>query len=187
MKIMETPQKHHHTNTGGVAVVKTYRMKSNLLSIAAFLILFFCFAVATPETSQAGGAVVAKADTQTIVINGHWLKQGTNWDFVFTTELKVDGQGHLSGGINWTVVKADASGYEYYKSKMNTTATEYVTGAYDPVTNTIKMHGTSKYDPNDIIGLDTYELKLLPTNKVTGKTEAQSSWLGVITGSYFRK
>ncbi len=162
-------------------------MKHNTLFAACILMLFFCFAVATPKLARAGGIAVAQTDTQIVVIKGHWTKQNTTWNFSFTTELIIDKQNHVSGGLKWTVLRADASFYDYYKTRLNTAATEYVTGTYDPVTNTIKMHGISKNDPNEIIGLDTYELKLLPANKVTGITEAQSSWLGVITGTYFRK
>ena len=74
----------------------------------------------------------------------------------------------------------DDASREYYSDKLGLTAKEYVKGTFDPAKNEYYLTGYKKDDPNLIIGIDTYRLKVDEYENIGGTTKANGSWKGRI-------
>jgi len=120
---------------------------------------------------------------KTIMADGHWTKKNTTWDFQYNASITIDSGNKVSGFIVWRIVKTDNSAIAYYRGKLNMVAVENISGSYDPAQYHLQFEGTSKNDPNGIIGLDVYDL-YLKNNNISGKTKAGGTWEGIFTGSY---
>lgn len=106
---------------------------------------------------------------------GEWSKSNTT--YVFNALIKLDYNGNkVAGEIIWTIVTADSTNeasIKYYKSKLNKYGLEVVSGNYNPSTRDLNFLGLSKIDPDTVMGVDIYSLKLTADKKVlTGKTDA---------------
>ena len=120
---------------------------------------------------------------KTIMADGHWTKKNTTWDFQYNASITIDSGNNVSGFIVWRIVKTDNSAVAYYRGKLNMVAIENISGSYDVAQNHLQFEGTSKNDPNVIIGLDVYDL-YIKNGQITGKTKAGGEWEGIMTGSY---
>ncbi len=122
---------------------------------------------------------------QTHQFTGFWTKINTTYVFEFDLILETDGAGKVSGHFQWTVIKYDEhnnQSKEYYGDKIGTTGREYVRGTYNKSTGELNLKGYRKDDPDMIIGIDTYYLKVDKNGDLSGDTNANGSWLGRIKG-----
>ena len=123
--------------------------------------------------------------SQTHQFTGFWNKINTTYVFEFDLVLDTDDQGNVSGHFHWTVVKYDennAWSKTYYSEKIGATGREYVRGTYNKSTGELTLKGYRKDDPDQIIGIDTYHLKIDQNGDLSGETSANGSWLGRIKG-----
>jgi outer membrane protein OmpA-like peptidoglycan-associated protein len=115
---------------------------------------------------------------------GSWKGNWTNDEgylYNFVLNLNIKNNDELKGEIKWELVTSPNISE---KNKLHLTATEFVTGNYDDQTNIIYLKGTDKNDPNNIIGLDVYNLVLKDNNNsISGKTENHGNWKGTLNGT----
>ena len=117
--------------------------------------------------------------------NGTWTKINTTYEFDFILTLRIDKANQVEGHFDWKVVKYDEhnnSSKQYYENKIGMTAKEFVRGRYDTTNNELNLKGYKKEDPNNIIGLDIYTLKIDENGNIGGTTNALGTWLGRIHG-----
>ena len=121
--------------------------------------------------------------SQTKLYNGTWTKITTTYAFDFDLILNVNEPNHVEGYFIWKVVHYDEyniSSKEYYENKLGMTATEYIRGTYNASEGEYLLKGYKKEDPNSIIGIDTYKLKVDENGNIGGKSKANGTWLGRI-------
>lgn len=132
----------------------------------SFLLLFASFFIAIAAFSQAK----------------YYKCEGTEGGttYLFKGWMKLDIHGQMADGrIAWTVITADAKDAAYYSSRMNKSGIEIIEGEYDPKTKDLKFAGQSKIDPDSVIGLDEYTLKISSDNKaIFGKTDSNGTKAG---------
>jgi len=107
-----------------------------------------------------------------------WTEAGTT--FLFKGWMKLDIHGQIvDGRIAWTIITSDAKNatdMAYYRTRMNKSGIEIVKGEYDAQTKDLKFAGQSKIDPDSVIGLDQYTLKITSDNKaIYGKTDSNGT------------
>ena len=120
---------------------------------------------------------------QTKQFNGTWTKITTTYEFDFDLILKVKESNQVEGYFIWKVVHYDEyniSSKQYYENKIGMTAKEYVIGTYNHSEAEYILKGYKKEDPNAIIGMDTYKLKIGENGNIGGTTNANGTWLGRI-------
>lgn len=138
-----------------------------------YLILFLALSVSSPLLSQ----------TQTYY--GTWTKVNTTYIFDFELTLRTGNSESVSGSFLWTVVMYDEENFMSkvnYQNKINFKAIEYVKGVYNSDTGVCHLKGYKKDDPDNIIALDTYQLKINQNGELGGTTNSNGSWLGRIQG-----
>jgi hypothetical protein len=129
--------------------------------------------------------ISAPAFSQTEYFIGTWTKEGTTYEFDFVLTIKHLDANNVQGQFNWTFAAPDDhSGFsiDYYSEKIGLTAVEYVRGNYDPANKEYQLHGYRKDDPNTIIALDEYRVKVVGEKTLRGTSRAHGSWLGIIDG-----
>ncbi len=135
--------------------------------ISLFLVFLFIYTVSFAQTKY---------------YKGEWSKTGTSYVFKAFVKLEFKGS-KIEGEILWTIALAnqlDSSMAAYYKNKMNRLGVEVISGDYNAVTRDVSFAGVSKIDPDNIIGLDIYALKLSSDGiKLFGKTESGGTGKGV--------
>ena len=137
-------------------------------------ILFIAFLV----TGCLVGAVC-----QTHLYHGTWTRLGTSYLFEFDLHLEQGKGNTVDGYFNWKFVQYDENdtfSVSYYEDKIGMTAKEYVRGTWDDATKTYHLKGYQKDDPNSIIALDEYLLKVDGNGDIEGETKSHDSWLGRI-------
>ena len=113
---------------------------------------------------------------------GTW--KGT-WDspngsvYAATAELTVTPDGTVDGSISWTLKdtrRADLL------PKVEQSGTEYVHGTYDARCRVLALAGYKLDDPQQILGMDRYEL-ILAANAggLGGVTENGGAWTGMLS------
>jgi hypothetical protein len=123
---------------------------------------------------------------QTAYYKGEW--RTVNKDELFTGifRVKIKDQSVVTGKLIWVYHATDSSSAELmqlYKGKKGKVAMEIVEGVYNPVTGDIYWEGTSKKDPQQIIGTDKYTLKLSGDRQVMyGKTDSNGADNGLFYG-----
>lgn len=123
--------------------------------------------------------------SQTQQFNGSWTKINTTYQFDFDLILKINSSNQVEGYFIWKVIKYDEKNIlskNHYEKKINHTAKEYVRGTYYPSKKEYVLKGYKKDDPHNIIGIDTYNLKIDKNGDFGGTTNANGSWLGRING-----
>ena len=123
--------------------------------------------------------------SQSTQFNGFWTKVNTTYIFEFELILNDAGPTQVEGYFNWRLVKydeKDRSSQEYYGKKIGLRAREYVKGTFDAKSNVYKLKGYKKDDPDNIIGIDTYNIRIVENGQLKGTTNANGSWLGRING-----
>lgn len=110
---------------------------------------------------------------------GEWSNQN-GFYFKFSLDLREDNLGDIEGEFTWKLIKSPRA---YEQSKLGLTAIEYIVGTYDHSSRELEIKGINKKDPNSIIGLDVYHLKLSLNNDVLdGKTANHGTWKGLFYG-----
>lgn len=110
---------------------------------------------------------------------GEWSNH-TGFYYTFILELREDKTGDISGEFIWKLIKSPRSDEQ---KKLGLTATEYVRGTYNSHSRKLNIKGVRKEDPNEIIGMDVYDLTLSKNGAVLeGKTENHGTWKGVFYG-----
>jgi hypothetical protein len=123
------------------------------------------------------------ADCQTHLFHGTWTRLGTVYVFEFDLQLEHGASNTVEGHFNWKFVQYDeddAFSVSYYQDKIGLTAKEYVRGTWNPADRTYHLKGYKKDDPNAIISLDEYLLKVDGNGDLGGDTRSHDSWLGRI-------
>jgi hypothetical protein len=116
---------------------------------------------------------------------GTWTKLNTTYLFEFDLVLNHLENNNVEGYFIWKVIKYDKGSFmsiNHYGERLGTTGKEFVKGTYNPATREYLLKGYKKEDPNSIIGLDTYHLKVDQNNDIGGTTNANGSNLGRING-----
>ena len=129
---------------------------------------------------------VTSVCSQTQQFNGTWTKVNTSYQFDFDLILEVKESNRVEGYFIWKLVRFDennTSSKQYYQKKLGMTGKEYVKGTYNRSSGEYILKGYKKQDPNAIIGMDTYHLKLGENGDIGGTTNANGSWLGRIKGT----
>jgi len=128
--------------------------------------------------------------SQTLQFNGTWTKVSTTYKFDFDLILKVSSSNQVEGYFLWKVIEYDKNNIlskQHYEKKINLTAKEYVKGIYYPSKGEYVLKGYKKDDPDNIIGIDIYELKIDRNGELGGITNSNGSWLGRINGKQIEK
>lgn len=130
---------------------------------------------------------LSNAFAQVTYYKGEWTK--INSEENFSAFLKLDVKDSVvKGEIIWTykaIDSADDASVKYYKGQKGKMGIEYVKGIYSSKTYDIQFEGISKTDPDLIIGLDKYLLKLsLDKATIYGRTLSQGENNGLV---YFYK
>lgn len=128
-------------------------------------------------------SVCTTAHAQIQLFHGTWTRLGTGYVFDFDLKLEHGAGNKVQGFFDWKFVQYDEKdpfSVSYYKDKIGLTAKEYVKGTYDPATKTYHVTGYAKDDPDAIISLDEYLLKVDGNGDLGGETRSQNTWLGRI-------
>lgn len=123
--------------------------------------------------------------SQTQQFDGTWTKVYTTYMFDFELTLKSGDSDSVSGFFIWKVVMYDEQNFMskvHYQNKIDFTAIEYVKGIYNSTSGECHLKGYKKDDPDNIIALDTYKLKIDQNGEIGGTTNSNGSWLGRIQG-----
>lgn len=123
------------------------------------------------------------ANAQTHLFHGSWTRLGTRYLFDFDLHLEHGAGNSVEGFFIWKFVQYDeddAFSVSYYREKIGATAKEYLRGTWDATTQTYHLKGYAKDDPDAIIALDEYLLKMDGNGDLGGETKSHGSWLGRI-------
>lgn len=123
------------------------------------------------------------ATAQIQLFHGTWTRLGTGYIFDFDLKLEHGTGNKVQGYFDWKFVQYDENdpfSVSYYKDKVGLTAREYVKGTYEPASKTYHVTGYAKDDPDTIISLDEYLLKLDSNGDIGGETSSKNTWLGRI-------
>jgi len=122
---------------------------------------------------------------QTRKFSGVWSKVHTTYNFQFDLTLNIKEGNTVEGYFIWKVIQYDKNNklsQIHYQNKIGTTAIEYVKGTYAPSAGKFNLRGYKKDDPNNIIGIDIYEITEDKKGNISGTTNANGTWLGRING-----
>lgn len=130
---------------------------------------------------------LSNAFAQVTYYKGEWTKINSEENFSAFLRLDIK-DSVVRGEIIWTykaIDSADDVAVKYYKGQKGKMGIEYVKGIYSSKTYDIQFEGISKTDPDLIIGLDKYLLKLsLDNSTIYGRTLSQGENTGLV---YFYK
>ncbi len=113
---------------------------------------------------------------------GEWVQGNSTYLFKSFMQLNFDGS-KVKGMIIWTIITPDSNNsfsLSYYAhNRLNRSGIEIVEGSYDPRTRDLSFLGLSKIDPDSVMGVDIYSLKLSADgNVIHGKTDANGKGNG---------
>ena len=115
------------------------------------LILFCC------------GSLAISSLAQTSYYKGEWTTLNSTDLFTGIFKIDIGKDNTVSGTLVWTYISVDSSKSEMvdlYKGKKGKKGIEYVSGTYNPLTRDMSFEGNKKDDPDNVIGVDKYSLKL---------------------------
>jgi hypothetical protein len=105
--------------------------------------------------------------------HGRWT--GDNYAYSAEVDLVAVSGTVFNGTIHWTMaVTPNAED----KPKVGVTAVEYVSGEVDPTSGELHLKGYQKEDPQSIIDLDEYKLKVDGGDVIRGTTSDHNTWAG---------
>ena len=123
------------------------------------------------------------AFAQVTYYKGEWTKVNSEENFSAFLKLEIK-DSVAKGEIIWTfkaIDSADDASIKYYKGQKGKMGIEYVKGIFSAKTYDIQFEGTSKTDPDLIIGMDKYLLKLsLDRSVIYGRTLANGENNGLV-------
>src|SRR5438270_5743142 len=118
-----------------------------------------------------------------VYYKGEWTKIGTEANFNGLLKLEIK-DSIVKGEIIWIFKAIDSADIElvkYYKGQKGKMGIEFVKGYYTFQTNDIRFEGDSKTDPEEILGLDKYLLKLsADKNVIYGRTFSNGENNGLV-------
>ncbi len=121
---------------------------------------------------------------------GTWIKLNTTYLFDFELTINHLDNNEVEGYFIWEVIQYDEGSTmskNHYENRLGTIGKEFVRGTYDATTKNYILKGFKKEDPNQIIGLDTYHIKVDESDNIGGDTKANGSWKGRINGKKVKK
>lgn len=134
--------------------------------------------VPTPSTVVPSPATASKSMAG--VWEGEW---GNPKGYLYTFQMKLDAgpSNTLSGSIAWTLKKAPPNSEE--ANLIGSRATEFVEGTYHPESRTARFEGQREDDPDDIIDIDVYRVRLSEDgNTFSGESFTGGTWEGKLIG-----
>jgi hypothetical protein len=145
------------------------------LALALLLALFSIAHSIVPAVAQAEKPLPGADVSGTW--NGQWSSP-SGFLFTATLTLKVEPDGRASGNFAWVLRRSPRPEEQ---AKLGKGGVEYVSGHADTAARTVTLAGTSKDDPDHVLGLDRYRLVLSDDGHVLGGiSENHGSWLGQI-------
>jgi len=109
-----------------------------------------------------------------------WVDLDRGWEFECEMKLTVDSAGKAEGEIRWTMTRSPRP---EDKSRIGLSGTEYVRGTFE-APNSLSFDGYAKDDPETVIGLDRYRLRVAHGGRwLYGPTWSHGEW----TGRFFAK
>ena len=106
---------------------------------------------------------------KTMYFKGDWTRLNKTDLFTGIIKITIGAKNKVKGEILWIYLATDESDnfmVEHYKGKKGMQAIEFVEGTYSSSTHDMYFEGKNKTDPNDIISIDKYSLKLSTDKKV---------------------
>ena len=126
---------------------------------------------------------LSNAFAQVSYYKGEWTKVNSEENFSAFLKLEIK-DSVVKGEIIWTfkaIDSADDAAVKYYHGQKGKMGIEYVKGIFSVKTYDIQFEGTSKTDPDLIIGMDKYLLKLsLDRSVIYGRTLANGENNGLV-------
>ena len=123
-------------------------------------------------------------NAQVNYFKGEWTKVNTQDNFTGLLKIEIKDT-VVTGEILWTFVaidSSDAAQVKYYRGLKGHTGIEHVKGVYYPLSHDIHFEGIAKTDPDLIIGMDKYLLKLsLEADMIYGRTLSNGENTGLVS------
>ena len=126
--------------------------------------------------------LTAQGPTQAPSLAGSW--QGI-WDspngsvYTAIVQLNVTADGTVDGSISWTL--KDTRRHDL-ATKVGQSGVEFVHGTYDPRCRVLALAGYKLDDPQQILGMDRYELILAENGAGLGGVTANGgAWTGMFS------
>ena len=91
--------------------------------------------------------------------------------------LFLEEETRLEGQIEWTFKISPVPREQVNIGKRGI---EYVRGSYDSRSQSVVLQGYNKHDPDGVIGIDEYKLKL-SGNLLSGQSRNRGTWTGKFT------
>jgi hypothetical protein len=115
---------------------------------------------------------------------GEWTRKNKQELFTGIFKIGIKKDGKATGQFVWTVLAVDSTNSSFldmYSGKAGMCGIEYVEGTFNAKTNDFYLEGKLKDDPNLIIGLDKYHLKLAANKQIIyGTTETEGTNEGLV-------
>jgi hypothetical protein len=113
---------------------------------------------------------------------GTWISYasdsvGFQYEALITLSTRADKS--VDGTINWTLRRSPRPADQ---PKIGQSATEFVSGFFEPASGVLRIAGYKKEDPSSMIALDRYHLVIADSGTVLGGiTESHGTWQGLIS------
>jgi hypothetical protein len=109
---------------------------------------------------------------------GEWSRAGTSYNYSAFLKLTIRGN-VAEGEIIWKLVSADSLNQESFKinqKKVSLSGIEEIKGSIGKKTSDLELAGVRTIDPDNMIGLDIYTLKISLDQRILfGKTFANGA------------
>ncbi len=119
------------------------------------------------------------SSAQVTYYQGEWTRVNKHELFTGVFKIELKSKGVVNATWLWTfkyIDTNDASLSELYQGKSGKKAVEFGAGTWDRNTRDLFVEGLTKNDPNGIIGLDKYSLKLTADGQVIyGKSNSNGN------------
>ena len=121
---------------------------------------------------------------QASYFKGEWTTVNKHSLFTGIFKIAVKKDGTAKAEVVWTYLAIDSSSQELvemYKGKKGKSGIEYLDGRFNAATNDFYFEGKKKDDPNIVLGLDKYHIKLAANKQaVYGTTETEGTNEGLL-------
>lgn len=115
----------------------------------------------------------------TMYFRGEWTKLNSADLFSGVFKINIDADGGVTGELLWTYLATDERDtflVKHYAGKKGKRAIEFVEGNYNSSTHDMYFEGKNRTDPEEVIGVDKYSLKLSADKKVLyGRTATEGT------------
>jgi hypothetical protein len=138
-------------------------MRKHVSRIALFVAIMVVSGGAVGSFTAAPPAEAATRSDVMAAWHGFWTRAG----YVYEADaaFAVAPNNTVDGSINWTVRRSPKPEEQ---AKIGLTGVEHVSGIFLPDSGVLRLEGTSRDDPNTILGLDKYRLILSDDANVLG-------------------